>query len=62
MYGSTMVALQALYERLSPGGFVIVDDYNLAACRQAVSDFRRIRDLDDEIVDIDGLAAYWRKT
>jgi O-methyltransferase len=47
MYGSTMVALQALYERLSPGGFVIV---------------RRTRDLDDEIVDIDGLAAYWRKT
>ena len=41
MYGSTMVALESLYPRLSPGGFVIIDDYGaLPACRAAVEDYR----------------------
>jgi O-methyltransferase len=61
MYASTTVALEALYERLSPGGFAIVDDYHLGPCRQAVDDFRRAHAVAEEIVDIDGLAAYWRK-
>lgn len=61
MYASTMIALEALYDRLSPGGFAIVDDYHLGPCREAVDDFRRARAVAEEIVDIDGLAAYWRK-
>ena len=43
MYGSTMETLQALYTRVSRGGFIIVDDYILPACRQAVDDFREQR-------------------
>ena len=40
-YESTIQTLEALYERVSVGGFVIVDDYlHLEACRQAVNDFR----------------------
>jgi O-methyltransferase len=31
MYGSTMEALEALYPKLSPGGYVIVDDYGAIA-------------------------------
>ena len=34
MYGSTMIALQNLYPKLSPGGFCIIDDYALKGCRQ----------------------------
>ena len=38
LYESTRQALDALYPRLSPGGFVVVDDYGaIDACRQARS-------------------------
>jgi hypothetical protein len=40
MYESTMDALNALYHKVSPAGFVIVSDYILPACAQAVDDFR----------------------
>ena len=43
-YESTIQALEALYDKLSAGGYVIVDDYgNVAACGQAVHDFRAQR-------------------
>ena len=61
MYESTIQALQALYDKLSPGGFVIVDDYNLKPCAQAVHDFRSARNITEEIRDIDGMGAYWRR-
>lgn len=62
LYASTMTALVALYDRVSPGGFVIVDDYVLTSCRTAVETFRRERGITDEILDIDGWAVYWRKS
>ena len=37
---STMQALEGLYHRVSLGGFVIVDDYVLKPCAQAVDEFR----------------------
>lgn len=62
MYESTMDALRALYPRLSPGGFVIVDDYGLIpACRQAVEDYRREHGIHDEIRKIDWSGVYWRR-
>jgi O-methyltransferase len=61
LYESTIQALDALYPELSKGGFVIVDDYNLAPCRSAVTDYRRDHDILAEMVDIDGKAAYWRR-
>jgi hypothetical protein len=60
MYESTIVALRALYPRLSRGGFVIVDDYALDRCRQAVNDFRAEEGIEDRIVPIDGTGVYWR--
>jgi Macrocin-O-methyltransferase (TylF) len=62
MYESTIQALDSLYYKLSPGGFVIVDDYFLGPCRRAVDDFRRRNVIADGVEDIDGFAAYWRKT
>lgn len=63
LYESTMTSLTALYDRVSPGGFVIVDDYKLLApCRAAVDEFRAARDIDDPILDIDWTGVYWRKS
>jgi hypothetical protein len=62
MYESTIQALEALYERVSPGGFVIIDDYFLGPCRQAVTDFRSRTGIIDSIIDIDGKGVFWRKS
>lgn len=62
MYESTYVSLQALYDKVSPGGFVIVDDYGfLESCRKAVHDFLDSRGLKPEIVTVDWTGVYWRK-
>lgn len=39
LYESTMTCLEHLYPLLSPGGFLIVDDYALSGARQAVEDY-----------------------
>ena len=61
LYESTMDALVPLYPKVSPGGFVIVDDYNLPPCRKAVHEFRDAHDIHDEIVPIDDAGVFWRK-
>jgi O-methyltransferase len=63
MYESTMTALEALYPKLSPGGFLIVDDYGVVpACARAVHDFREARGVTEPIVTIDWTGIYWRKS
>ncbi|HKA39000.1 MAG TPA: TylF/MycF family methyltransferase [Burkholderiales bacterium] len=63
LYESTIVALRALYDKLSRGGYVIIDDYRVVpACKQAVDDFCAERRLAPEIIEIDGVGVYWRKT
>jgi O-methyltransferase len=62
LYESTMDALVPLYPKLTPGGFVIVDDYNLPMCKQAVDDYRKKMGIDDEIIAIDDAGIYWRKS
>jgi O-methyltransferase len=61
MYESTIQALDALYHKVSPGGFIIVDDYALKGARAAIHDFRAKHGIDDTIEDIDGQGAFWRK-
>ena len=61
MYESTMDAIQALGHKVSPGGFIIVDDFGaVEGCRNAIADYRRQRDINAPIHDIDGIGAYWR--
>jgi hypothetical protein len=62
LYESTIVALEALYPRLSVGGFVIVDDLALPTCRQAVDDFRAAAGITDELVMVDWTGGHWRKS
>lgn len=62
MYESTIIALDALYPRLMPGGFLIVDDYGaVPACKRAVHDYRMKHGIAEEIVQIDWAGVYWRK-
>ncbi len=61
MYESTMDTLTALYRKVLPGGFVVIDDYNLAPCREAVTDFRTNNDISEPVEAIDLNAAFWRK-
>jgi O-methyltransferase len=62
MYQSTMEALQALYPKLSVGGYLIVDDYGaVPACRRAVEDFRSQFDVSEEIETIDWTGIAWQR-
>jgi hypothetical protein len=61
MYSSTIQTLDALYRKVSPGGFVIVDDYILTGCRQAVDDYRLQHDIREPLQEVDGAAVFWRK-
>ena len=62
MYESTIVALEALYPKLAPGGFAIIDDYGaIPACRRAVDDYRRDSVITEPMIDIDWTGVYWRR-
>jgi O-methyltransferase len=62
LYESTMDALEALYDKVSPGGFVLVDDYgDFPPCRKAIDEFRSRRGIDAPLVTVDWSGAYWRK-
>jgi hypothetical protein len=61
LYDSTMEALNTLYPKLSPGGYVIVDDFGLNTCRAAIEDYRKAHGITDEIARIDRFGAYWRR-
>jgi O-methyltransferase len=62
MYESTMVALESLYPKLSPGGYCIVDDYGaVPGCARAVDDYRARHRLDEILQPVDWTAVYWRK-
>jgi O-methyltransferase len=61
LYQSTMDALVALEPKVSPGGFVIVDDYGgWESCRAAVDDYRRERGIDAPIQEVDWTGVWWR--
>jgi hypothetical protein len=69
-YESTMVALTSLYDRLSYGGYVIIDDFtDWESCREAVFQFRAERGIKSPIVLVPHVpgsgefvrGAFWRK-
>lgn len=61
-YESTRQSLEALYPKLAPGGFVIVDDYGLPfGCRRAVDEYRAARGITAPIRWVNAQVAFWRK-
>ena len=62
LYESTMDALESLYDKLQPGGFLIVDDYGaVPPCKVAIDEFRARRAIQDPMKPIDSVATFWRK-
>ena len=61
LYESTIDALVNLESKVSDGGFVIIDDYgSIQACRDAVHDYRKERQITSPIVEVDWTGVYWR--
>ncbi|MBB3053124.1 hypothetical protein FHS23_004167 [Prauserella isguenensis] len=58
---STTSILTNLYDKVSLGGIIVVDDYSLPMCSDAVREFRDQRDITDPIHSIDDDAVWWRK-
>jgi cephalosporin hydroxylase len=62
LYESTIDALTNLEPLVSPGGFVIVDDYSgIEACARAVTDYRDAHSITEPIHEVDWTAVWWRK-
>ncbi len=64
-YESTMDGLRGLYDRLSIGGFAIIDDYGEDAwtyCRRAVDEFRAEHGITDPMIAVDSKCYYWQRT
>ena len=61
MYESTMDALVSLYPKLSVGGYIIVDDYFLEGCKQAIHDYRSKHGISEEIQRIGQISAYLQR-
>ncbi len=62
LYESTIQPLEALYDKVSVGGYVIVDDYHVVkGCKAAVNDFCSERGIYPQIQEIDGVGVYWKK-
>lgn len=62
LYESTRDVLEALHDRVSPGGYVIIDDYRaFACCQQAVDEFRSRHGIVAPLHDIDWTSVFWRK-
>ncbi|MGD9765818.1 MAG: TylF/MycF/NovP-related O-methyltransferase, partial [Candidatus Binatia bacterium] len=63
-YEATTDILTHLYPKLSPGGYVILDDWgldNVCGEKQAALAYRRVQNIREEIVEADWQCAYWRK-
>ena len=54
--------MTSLYPRLSPGGFLIVDDYKLPVCAKAIHNYRDAHVITDPIRQLDLGAVFWRKS
>lgn len=60
-YESTRDALNALYPKLSPGGFLIVDDYHLPlGCKAAVDEYRKRHQITAPLIRINKQSVFWR--
>jgi len=62
LYESTIQILDNLYDKVAPGGFVIIDDYkSWPPCKKAVDEFRARHGIEAPIHDVDWTGVYWIK-
>ena len=63
MYQSTLESLESLYDKVSIGGYIIIDDYGWkkCGCSKAVDYFISKHNLDVKLIPIDDFGVYWEK-
>lgn len=63
-YSSTKVCIEHLYDLVTPGGYVIIDDFGFyKGCRDAICEFMESRGIgQDCLIKVDDHAVYWQKT
>jgi hypothetical protein len=64
-YESTRDCLVNLYDKLSPGGYLVIDDYgqdDWTYCRQAVDEFREAKQITEPIIRVDSTCHFWQRT
>ena len=64
LFSSTSDILYSLCDRVAIGGFIVVDDYGIKQCADAVDSFRELHQITDALTQIDAYskAVYWRKS
>lgn len=62
-YDSVKLVLETFYERVSPGGFVVIDDYYVwPGCKQAVDEFLKTQNIEPALLQsVNNLAVYFQK-
>jgi hypothetical protein len=61
LWSSTTDILNSLYSKVSAGGIIIVDDYSLPMCAEAVREFREKEGVSDPLHSINEDAVWWCK-
>ncbi len=63
LYESNWACMTFLYPKVSPGGFVILDDYFIwPGARAAIDDYRAAHGITEPIERIDGPSGFWRRS
>ena len=62
-YQSTLDAITNTYPRLSPGGYIIIDDYLLEGCKKAVDEYIDTHNIcaTIQIADEENGVIFWQK-
>jgi O-methyltransferase len=61
-YDSVRICLEHLYDRVSPGGYIVLDDYGYwQGCRIAWHELADARGLKVDLVPVDGIGVWLRK-
>ena len=61
-YESVRLTLETFEPKVSPGGFVVIDDYGFwEGAKEATHEYRASRGIDASLVEVDQTAVFWRK-
>ena len=54
-------ALELMYDRISDGGFIVIEDFEQQECRDAITDFRERHGISSPIERVGWSGSFWRK-
>ena len=61
-YESVKLTLETFYDRIAPGGYVVLDDYgHWIGAKRATDEFRAARGITAPLITVDYAGRYWRK-